>query len=1059
MRENNEMSILDAFCALNEIDDEDLPTIKSKKSMNEGKSFPVLDSKAMKEAKDFRESDDGDVTLEVIDANADSIEHLKDKKEYVGQVILACQKCQSKHFIDMNKLVASENEEIYNVDDECPFCGAKGTGFKILGQVGKFEEEQPEEVAEPVAVDSEEGVVPDETEPLQPAEETTDTDMPDIDELSFDNEESETEEATEESTEETSDEETSEEEVEVDNKIDDEETDGMETKSNEDEDEVENTFGEEYEEKFEEDHDDDNYFKEFNLTDEEKEALKNKPEEAEEKPAPRKKLKLRFMKESIQGKNVSDLFDRTANPEACKNVEVLNTKGDSLFRGSYDELTPTLLDQKLVSYNVADSMLILNTDSDVEAYEPGAETIGDILDKFDGKFDNIVIFDESSDEEVFTGNKKDSVLIYGDMPAISIEAPKVLVLVVDGNNIKPLDTVEEEVDELSALEEDIFRANNLSPRKITNIECDEYWIHESLVTGEDLKLVYEHFVKGTDLVEHFKKVTGYRDALDEAYDQVNETLPRNDDAEEAREAAEQLLNSNKAFAVIYGYHGRGGKFFALPDPLVCDTQRELRYATDAVMNRYHPAGSLYVVYNSAPFGQTNESVEVTTTSATNMEVDDEYILVSSDDHNIKVKSSEGSKVNVNDDGSVEIASSDIESPETDVDDDIQEVETEIPEDETIGVEPVPAPEETEEVEEEFKSFTTRKELSEAVKELKAAGKDYKVRRSNKEGYRYDLIEAVDFNKVSDLVKGDDQMVVIGGDDDGEEIEIPEIETTAEEKEFVDKLSHIVEKIYSEIQKVFGVSADMNLLVEDIMNDIKLLAGVGDIEALQDPDMRSYAQNIANSLRSEEDGIRNALEKLNSVEFSDRSIERIISNPMFAELAAQGKIPYLRLDLRDEEEIDDELDLVDDEIEEIGESKEADCCEKSDEECDPEEICEKCGHKLSECSCKDGNCDQEEKEVLAEESEEEQVEMDIEKFDEEINEYFNESYEETILYSTSEGFVDPDGNILLKGILESEDKIANVKFTLEPSKRMNEGVEETVYTVTNDLSNEKFEFKF
>ena len=89
----------------------------------------------------------------------------------------------------------------------------------------------------------------------------------------------------------------------------------------------------------------------------------------------------------------------------------------------------------------------------------------------------------------------------------------------------------------------------------------------------------------------------------------------------------------------------------------------------------------------------------------------------------------------------------------------------------------------------------------------------------------------------------------------------------------------------------------------------------------------------------------------------------------------------------------------------------------------------------------------------------QIEEAIKSLDEEINEYFNESYEETILYSTSEGFVDPDGNILLKGILESEDKIANVKFTLEPSKRMNEGVEETVYTVTNDLSNEKFEFKF
>lgn len=1058
MRENDEMSILDAFCALNEIDDEDLPKVKSTKAVNEGKSFPVMNSQAMQEAKDFRESDDGDVTLEVIDANADSIEHLKDKKEYVGQVILSCQKCQSKHFVDMDKLVASENEEIYNVDDECPFCGSTGTGFKILGQVGKFDEDQPEETAEPEAVESEEGVVPDETEPLQASEENTDTDMPTLDDLAFDNEESESEETAEESNEGDETETEEETEVEVDNKIDDEEKDGMETESNEDEDEVENTFGEEYEEEFEEDHDDNSYFKEFNLTAKEKEALKNKPEETEEQPAPRKKLKLRFMKESIQGKTVNDLFDRIANPEACKDIEVLTAKGDSIFRGSYNELTPTLLNQKLISFNVADSMLVLNTDSDIDAYEPGAETVAEVLDKFDGKFNNITVFDESSDEDILTSDKKEVVAIYGELPSISIEAPKVLVLVIDGNNIKPLDTVEEEVDELTALEEDIFRTNNLSSRKVTNPKCDEYWIHESLVTGEDLKLVYEHFVKGTDLVEHFKKVTGYRDALDEAYDQVNETAPRNDNVEEAKKAAEELLNSNKAFAVIYGYRGRDGKFFALQEPLVCDTQRELKYATDAVMNRYHPSGSLYVVYNSAPFGQTNESVEITTTAATNMEVDDEFILVSSEDHNIKVKSSEGSKVNVNDDGSVEIAENDIENEEPKVDDDVQE----LPDDEVTEVEPVPAPEETaeEEVEENIKSFITRKELSEAVKELKAAGKDYKVRRSNKAGYRYDLIEDVDFDKVSNLVKGDGQMVVIGGDDDEEEIETPEIETSAEEKEFVDKLSHIAEKIYSEIQKVFGVDADMNLIVDDIVNDIKIVAGIGDIEALEDPNARTYAQNIANSLRSEEEGIQAALEKLNSPEFSDRRIEQIIAHPMFAELAAQGKVPYL--DLRDKEDEDDDLELIDDEAEEIEESKnccEADCCEKSDEECDQEEVCEKCGHKVSECSCKDRNCDQEEKEVLAEKSEENEVEMDIEKFDEEINEYFNESYDETILYSTSEGYVDSQGNILLKGVLESEDKIANVNFTLEPSKRMNEGVEETIYTVTNNLSNEKFEFKF
>lgn len=137
-------SNMDAFAVLTDLD-EDLGD-NGLTNINEAKTFSVADTNAMEDAQKFREQDtadgDADTTLEVIDADADVVQHLKDKKSYVGQMILQCNSCKAPRFIDAYKLKANKADpDLYNEEDECPNCHNIGTGFSLIGQVGKHEDE------------------------------------------------------------------------------------------------------------------------------------------------------------------------------------------------------------------------------------------------------------------------------------------------------------------------------------------------------------------------------------------------------------------------------------------------------------------------------------------------------------------------------------------------------------------------------------------------------------------------------------------------------------------------------------------------------------------------------------------------------------------------------------------------------------------------------------------------------------------------------------------------------------------------------------------------------
>lgn len=142
-----EYSILDAFRALDDLEEEvNQPKKDSSKKLTEGKTFDLGNNQQMEEAKTFLEDSEKkeDTEIQVIDVDADSLDHIKNNEEYIGQYILQCNACKTLRYISEDKLQVSENDPaIYNTEDECPHCHALNSGYALIGQVGRVEKEEP----------------------------------------------------------------------------------------------------------------------------------------------------------------------------------------------------------------------------------------------------------------------------------------------------------------------------------------------------------------------------------------------------------------------------------------------------------------------------------------------------------------------------------------------------------------------------------------------------------------------------------------------------------------------------------------------------------------------------------------------------------------------------------------------------------------------------------------------------------------------------------------------------------------------------------------------------
>lgn len=576
---NETFDTLDAFLALNELDDEDVSTmLKKDKNLTEGKAFSIYSNGTdLEEAKDLLNEDPEDVELEVIDPDADSLEHLKDKKDYIGQIILRCNRCKANHFIDIDKLVASDDPEVFNAEDECPHCHASGDGFEQIGQVGKVADEEP---AEEVSVEN---------------------DLTDSDEAVFDNdledekvEADADEEAADEATDDISDDDLA--------ALDDED-DGLDTETSEDElDDLDiPTLGDEVEEKIpdediedEEEHVKESLNETYKFENElaEKAWMMNRiishmnneeayyggwlyiwpdgetPEVCEydfgdpesfddleksftrnytryhadglyEAPedvvnaahewdiklglAPIENLKRapKPVREALKTNTVNDFLALFTDPESIDTFVVYNNvddKSDVAYQGSVDELSDEILMSDIGTFNVADGYLNINIDSE------GTEgtTLEEVLELFDDEFtDNIILWDEEIGDTAFQGSKDEAIAGFGKARFISIEAPERVEI-----NISNDDVITEEVSNKveATLFEQICKANDLSAYRVNNPKHDEYWINEALGNPEDLDYIYRTYIlpiNDAKLTERFKKETGYKDIVDEAYEKLH----------------------------------------------------------------------------------------------------------------------------------------------------------------------------------------------------------------------------------------------------------------------------------------------------------------------------------------------------------------------------------------------------------------------------------------------------------------------------------------------------------------------------------------------------------
>lgn len=157
--------------------------------LNESESLNLQNEEDMKKAEKTLKKSSGEAIEQIVDAAAESTEELK--KSYIGSTILQCTTCKAMMYKDPDQVVPVEGDEnLFNIDDECPHCGAHD-GFERIGTVASLDvdpfaepvppmvEKEPEVEAEPeveVHVDKDEtvdiGAEPEEThEGLESSEE------------------------------------------------------------------------------------------------------------------------------------------------------------------------------------------------------------------------------------------------------------------------------------------------------------------------------------------------------------------------------------------------------------------------------------------------------------------------------------------------------------------------------------------------------------------------------------------------------------------------------------------------------------------------------------------------------------------------------------------------------------------------------------------------------------------------------------------------------------------------------------------------------------------------
>ena len=100
-----------------------------------------VDAKGIRDFEEFRDNDDTDDVITIVDPEAESEEDLSDS--YIGKVILDCSVCHTDIYKDKSEVTIDEEQGLANVGEECPYCFSID-GFKVIGEVKPFSETEVE---------------------------------------------------------------------------------------------------------------------------------------------------------------------------------------------------------------------------------------------------------------------------------------------------------------------------------------------------------------------------------------------------------------------------------------------------------------------------------------------------------------------------------------------------------------------------------------------------------------------------------------------------------------------------------------------------------------------------------------------------------------------------------------------------------------------------------------------------------------------------------------------------------------------------------------------------
>lgn len=581
-------SITDAFLALKDVyEDIDVKPSAKRKGLKEAASVDVRNMEDVELAQQFKASDkkQEDSELEVIDVDADSIENLQDGKSYIGKMLLQCNSCKATRFVDVDKLAVDENDkDLYNVDDECPHCHNKGTGYALIGQVGKTQEDNPEDNA---ALDNDvnngEEAMFDNTNEVEPqAEETPAEEKP--------AEETSNNEDTKENTGETSYNETS--------ASDD--TDELNLPELGDEFDVDDVMEDDTEEKS--DNEDKKKVKKESLNESDDEPDNDDEYEDDDNEAAYAEDNIHLATSDyaagqwLEGLDetldmstfegsIANLIDTFTIEDNPVNIKLLNKNGSELGMYGSDDLPFNVKSQMMDTFNTDDNYLEVNVTENGDG-----TTVNDLFNYYRPDDDNqttFVVTNVDTDEEEDFEDLTKFLEKYGDYYIDGALGLRTLnIYIADGDletEVEPLD--DEEIEELgkenaekeeaevteeSLIEEIINSYPGLKLNRINNALSEEYFIADSIRLNEDIDLVYKNFVKPTNnekLIEHFKSYTGYEDEVDkflrehniskEKYnDIINENttiskeIENNETNEKENQLTEKLLTSVKTRAEL-----------------------------------------------------------------------------------------------------------------------------------------------------------------------------------------------------------------------------------------------------------------------------------------------------------------------------------------------------------------------------------------------------------------------------------------------------------------------------------------------------------------------------